>query len=313
MKLNAVDFLASMLSKTQRAALNRYWEQLAGVAIILRRDKLAMVSLVILVGFTLMAVFAPYLAPYDPDTYHWESDDKENALTLQPPSIDHPMGTTTQAKDVLSIWIFGSRVSILVGFASGFAVMIIGTTVGLVAGYYKGTLDLFLMRFVDILYGIPATPFILILSLFVGTSIWNVMFAMTLVLWRTMARVIRSQTLSLAERPFVKSAKAAGASDFRIMYYHIVPNLLPLIAIETTIVVSWAITLEAGVSFLGLGATELISWGSMLQLTFSSGAIRTAWWWVIPPGVAITLLVMAFFYLSRVVENITDPEVNTQQ
>jgi peptide/nickel transport system permease protein len=169
------------------------------------------------------------------------------------------------------------------------------------------------MRIVDILYGIPATPFILILVIFFGTSIWNVILAMTLVLWRTMARVIRSQTLSLSERPFVKSARAAGASDLRIMFYHIAPNLLPLIMIETTIVVGWAIVLEAGISFLGLGASELISWGTMLQLTFASGAIRTAWWWVLPPGISITLLVMSFFYFSRIVEDITSPEVVSER
>jgi peptide/nickel transport system permease protein len=128
-----------------------------------------------------------------------------------------------------------------------------------------------------------------------------------------MARVIRSETLSLAERPFVKGARAAGASDFRIMFYHIVPNLLPLIMVETTIVVGWAIVLEAGISFLGLGASEIISWGTMLQLTFASGAIRTAWWWVLPPGLCITLLVMSFFYFSRIVENITDPEARLEQ
>ena len=154
----------------------------------------------------------------------------------------------------------------------------------------------------------PATPFILLLVLFFGTSLTNIVLAMVFILWRTMARVVRSETLSLAERPFVKAARATGASDFRIITAHVLPNLLPLIMIETTIIIAFSITLEAGISFLGLGATDVTSWGTMLELTFSSGAIRSAWWWVLPPGISITLLVLAFFYLSRVVEGITSPD-----
>jgi len=191
--------------------------------------------------------------------------------------------------------------------------MIVGTTVGIAAGYYKGRVDTILMRIVDILYGIPATPFVLVLVMFLGPSVWNVIVAMTLLLWRTMARIIRSETMSLSQRPFVKTAKAAGAGNFRIMYSHLLPNLLPLIMVETTIVVAWAIALEAGISFLGLGSVNMISWGTMLQLTFSSGAIRTAWWWVLPPGVGIMLLVLATFHLSRTVEKISNPATDRDE
>jgi peptide/nickel transport system permease protein len=185
--------------------------------------------------------------------------------------------------------------------------LVIGTTVGLFAGYYKGKVDLILMRVVDVLYGIPALPLVLIIAMFFGNSVWNIVIAMALVLWRTMARLVRSQTLSLAEQPFVKAAKAAGASDLRIMYIHIAPNLVPLMLVEGTFVMGAAILVEAGLSFLGLGAANMVSWGTMLQLTFTSGAIRSAWWWVLPPGLSITLLVVAFFYVSRGIEDITNP------
>jgi peptide/nickel transport system permease protein len=194
-----------------------------------------------------------------------------------------------------------------VGLLSGFSVVVIGTSVGLVAGYYKGTVDLVLMRVVDILYGISALPLILIVAMVVGSSVWVVIIGMMLILWRTLARVMRAQVLSLSERPFVKSARAVGASDLRIMYVHILPNLIPLMLIEGTFMMGSAILLEASISFLGLGASEVISWGLMLQLTFSTGAIY-AWWWIIPPGVSITLTVLAFFYVARGVEDVTNPE-----
>jgi peptide/nickel transport system permease protein len=200
----------------------------------------------------------------------------------------------------------------MVGLLSGLSVMIVGTSVGLIAGFYKGTVDLLIMRVVDVLYGIPQTPLVLVIALFMGASVWNVILAMVLVLWRTMARIIRSQTLSLSERQFVKSARAAGASNRRIIFYHIAPNILPLMFIQTTITISGAIVLEAGISFLGLGAQDMTSWGTMLQLTFSTGAIREAWWWVLPPGLGITLLVLSFFYLSRALEQITNPEVDRE-
>jgi peptide/nickel transport system permease protein len=293
------------LSRTRRAALSRYRDQAGEVWRAFRRDRSAVVASLVLGFFVALAAFAPVVAPYDPSASFVVDG---QAVKLQPPSAAHPFGTTGLARDVFSQWVYGSRVSLLVGLVSGLSVMVVGSVVGIVAGYFKGTVDLVLMRVVDVLYGIPATPFILVLVLFFGASLWNVVAAMVLILWRTMARVIRSETLSLSERPFVRAARAAGASDRRIMLVHIAPNLLPLIMIETTIVVAYAIALEAGISFLGLGATDITSWGTMLELTFSSGAIRSAWWWVLPPGVSITMLVVSFFYLSRVVENITNPE-----
>lgn len=290
-------------SETQRATLNRRIETLTSIWKELRARPTALLSLLILVSFGLIALLAPILAPYDPQ------ESFGAAYRLQSPSLTHPMGTDQLGRDVLSQWIWGSRVSVFVGLVSGFVVMVIGTTVGLISGYYKGKVDMFLMRIVDIMYGIPATPLIVVLALFFGPSIWNIIVAMALVLWRTMARIVRSQTLSVSERPFVKAARATGASDLRIMFVHILPNLAPLIFIQTTITIGFAIVLEAGISFLGLGATEVLSWGVMLQLTFDTGAIRHAWWWVLPPGLGITVIVFSVFYLSRVAENVANPDI----
>lgn len=298
--------MSFQLSKTQRIALNRTKNSLVDVGTALWSNRMGTVGIVLLATVLLVGIFAPHLALYDPHKTLYAADGSPKIL--EPPSVSNPFGTTSQGQDIFSQWVFGARATLVVGFLSGVSVMIVGSTVGLIAGYYKGTVDLLLMRVVDILYGIPATPFILVLVLFFGTTIWNIVLAMVLILWRTMARIIRSQTLSLAERPFVKAAKASGAGDARIILLHIAPNLLPLIFVETTIVMSGAIALEAGISFLGLGPSEMISWGGMLELTFSTGAIREAWWWVLPPGIGITLVILSFFYISRAFEDITNPE-----
>lgn len=299
--------LEERLSESQRITLELYKDRLFTGLWRFSQNRIAIVGLTFLILTFLMAILAPIVAPYEP----LASLRLPNGApaTLQPPSRQFLMGTTHLGRDVFSQWLYGARISLLVAFCSGFVVFAVGTTVGLVAGYYKGTVDLVLMRLVDVLYGIPALPLVLVVALFFGSSVWNVIIAMVLVLWRTMARVVRSQTLTLAERPFVKAARAAGASDFRIMYIHILPNLIPLILIEATFVMGAAILIEAGVSFLGLGATETVSWGTMLELTFSSGAIREAWWWVLPPGLSITALVVAFFYISRGIEEVTNPEL----
>lgn len=295
------------VSESRRLLLDHYREQLVSAVSTFLGNKMAVLGSFV-VGFVLfLAIFAPVLAPNGPTETVYLADG--SVATLEPPSTQYPMGTNHLGQDILSQWIYGSRVSLLVAFFSGLAVVSIGTTVGLVSGYYKGVTDLVLMRVVDVLYAIPATPLILVIAMFYGSSVWTVIIAMVLVLWRTMARLVRSETLSLAEQPFVKAARSTGAGDLRIMFTHIAPNLVPVILIEATFVMGAAILLEAGVSFLGLGATEMISWGVMLQLTFSSGAIAVAWWWVIPPGVSITLLVVSFFYISRGIEDVTNPQL----
>lgn len=307
--MNPGTLIESKLSLSQKATIQRTTESLSLVGRAILRDRGALIGVIIVTSFVIIAIFAPIIAPYDPSGYNVDSEGEP--LSLSPPSLDHPFGTNHVGNDVFSQWLFGARVSVLVGLAAGISVLVIGSTVGLVSGYYKGTVDLILMRIVDILFGIPAIPLVLVLTLFYSASVWNIVLAYVLVLWRTMARVVRSQTLSLAERPFVKSARASGASDKRIIFLHIGPNVLPLIFIETTIVAGWAITLEAGVSFLGFGAANMISWGTMLQMTFVTGAIRSAWWWMLPPGLSITAIVVSLFYISRALEEVTNPEVRS--
>jgi peptide/nickel transport system permease protein len=228
---------------------------------------------------------------------------------LAPPSSQHWFGTDHLGRDLYSQNVYGSRIALLVGFLGASLVVLIGANVGLIAGYYRGRTDTVLMRIVDVMYGIPFEPFAMILVLLFDPSLTIVILAISLLTWRTVARLIRSQVLSLAERPFVKAARVAGASDLRIMYLHIAPNVLPLVFLELAIILGASIIAEATLSFLGLGPPQSISWGGILHNARLSGAWRTAWWWNLPPGAFIMITVMAVFFISRALEVIANPRL----
>jgi peptide/nickel transport system permease protein len=274
---------------------------------IVTRDHLAKVGIILLFIFIFMAIFAPYIAPYSPFDHLSLPDGK--LARLLPPSSQFWLGTTSHGSDVLSQTIMGSRLAILVGLLSTLLIALIGTNIGLISGYFGGKIDNLLMRLTDIAYGIPFLPFAIILVSFLGVGTKSVIAAISLLLWRTSARVIRSQVLSLKERPFVWAARSAGASHWRILYYHIAPNVLPLTFLYLALGVGWAIITEASVSFLGLGDPAVVSWGQMLYYAFTMGAMRRAWWWVLPPGICIALIILACFLVGRAFEEIANPRL----
>src|SRR5690625_507845 len=231
---------------------------------------------------------------------------------LAPPSRQHWFGTDHLGRDLYSQNVYGSRIALLVGFLGALLVVLIGTNVGLFAGYFGGRTDTILMRAVDVMYGIPFEPFAMILVLLFDPSLTIVIVAVSLLTWRTVARLIRSQVLSLSERPFVKAARVAGASDLRILYLHIAPNILPLVLLQLAIIVGSSIIAEATLSFLGLGPPQSISWGGILHNARLSGAWRTAWWWNIPPGAFIMLTVLGVFFISRSLEVIANPRLRSR-
>ena len=232
---------------------------------------------------------------------------------LLPPSREHWFGTDHLGRDLYSQNVHGSRIALLVGFLGAALVVLIGTNVGLIAGYYRGRTETVLMRTVDVMYGIPFEPFALILVLLFQPSLAIVILAVSLLTWRTVARLIRSQVLSLRERPFVKAARVAGASDLRIMYLHIFPNVMPLVFLELAIIVGVSIIAEATLSFLGLGPPHSISWGGILHDARLSGAWRTAWWWNLPPGIFIMTTVLSVFFISRSLEVVANPRLRARQ
>jgi peptide/nickel transport system permease protein len=273
---------------------------------VFRGDWLGTMGMIILLGFMLMALFAPLIAPYGPEEMIYREG---RLLRLQPPSWSHLFGTTQMGQDIFSQVIYGSRAAVLVGLLSAVLVSLIGTAVGIVSGYYGGKIDAFLMRLVDLTFGIPFLPFIIILMALTGLSFWNVVIGISLLLWRTPARVIRSQVLSLRTRPFVEASRVLGAGNFRIMVFQIAPNVLPLTFSNTALAMGWAILTEANLSFLGYGDPMLTSWGKILFRVYIIQAMTIAWWWVLAPGLAIILLVLSGFFIGRAYEKITNPRL----
>ncbi|MBX9463872.1 MAG: ABC transporter permease [Aquamicrobium sp.] len=272
-------------------------------------DPFAVLGLLIYAVFVLTAIFADQIAPYDPTEILY-TPDYNLAADLRPGEDGYILGTTSLGRDIFSQIVHGSRSALLIGITAAFMVALIGSIVGLVSGYFRGWVDVILMRLADIAFGIPFLPFVIVLAAFLEPSIWNVVIAMALVLWRDTARVIRSQVLTLRSRGYVDAARVAGSSDLKIILRHIAPNILPLSFLYGSIAIGWAILTEASISFLGFGDPQSISWGYMLQDAFASQALaKQAYYWFVPPGICIILVVSAGFFITRGYENILFPKL----
>ncbi len=274
---------------------------------IIATNKLSLLGFWIIVLFTLVAAFAPWIAPHEP----WEMlfDSKGEFAALRAPSWEFPFGTTHLGYDLYSQLVLATRTTLLIGATSGFISIIIGANIGLIAGYYGGKVDEVLMRLTDILYGMPFLPFIIILIALFGRKLEFVILAIVLIIWRTSARVIRAQTIAIKQRQFIAMARARGASDLRIIYVHILPNVLPLLLLYAAFNIAWSIITEASASFLGFGDGETISWGGMLYELWLSGKTRVAWWWFATPSVCIILLVTSLVFVSRAYEEVANPRL----
>jgi len=240
----------------------------------------------------------------------------KSALPLPPTWVNplpsgnkYILGTDAQGRDIWSQLVYGSRVALLVGFAAAFFSITIGIVIGLVSGYFGKAIDSVLMRLADVILVLPFLPLVIILAAVLGPSIWNIVWAISLVGWPGVARTIRAETLSLKERPYIDAARITGASNSRIMFRHIAPNVMPLAFLFATFSVSGAILTEAALSYIGLGDPTSMSWGMMLHTIQTSGAQLTAWWWLLPPGVAITLICLGFFMIGRAFDEIVNPRL----
>jgi len=278
---------------------------------IFMRSKMAVAGLLVILFYVFLALVSPYIAPYEPYERIYMADG--GWASLQPPSAANPLGTTEAAHDVLSQLLLGSRIAVFVGLLGAFMVAVIGTTLGIVAGYYGGWVDEVVMRVVDVLYGLPFIPFVIVLVTVLGASVWNIIIGVALLYWKSTARVIRSEVLTLRERPYVEAARAAGASDFRIMAVHILPNVIPLTALYAAIAVGYSIVAQASIAFLGFGDPSIPSWGVMLQRAFVTQAFGVAWWWVIPPGLSITLVVTGAYLIGRGYEEVVNPQLQQKE
>jgi peptide/nickel transport system permease protein len=267
-------------------------------------------SLGVLVLFMLVAVFAPLLAPYGPFDIVYDSS--HHVVRLSPPTLANWFGTTNWGMDVLSQVIWGTRVALLVGLISAIASALLGTAVGIVAGYFGGVIDEALMRATDVAFAIPFLPFAMVVISMARPSLGLVIALIVAFMWRMTARVIRAQVLSLRTRTFVRAARASGAGPFRILWRHILPNVLPLSFLYVAVGVQSGVMLEAALSFLGFGDPNQQSWGYILNAAFKAGAMRTAWWWVLPPSIALALLVTSVFMITRAYEEQLNPRLRME-
>jgi len=287
--------------------LDRAKEFLVSQYRIIVSHRFGIIGAVIILFFCLVGLLAPILAPHQP----WDSlrDVSGKLAILKPPSLQFLMGTTAMGRDILSQMLYATRTTVLIGLVSGLISILIGANMGLLSGYYGGKLDEILMRFTDIIYGMPFLPFLIVLIALFGRNFWFVIIAICCIVWRTSARVIRAQTLAINQRQFIFAAKARGCSNFRIIYGHIMPNIMPLLLLYTAFNIAWSVLAEAGASFLGFGDPNNLSWGGMLYNLWISGKIRTAWWWFAPPAICIVLLVSALVFVSRAYEEVANPRL----
>ncbi|MBX3059817.1 MAG: ABC transporter permease [Anaerolineae bacterium] len=273
-----------------------------------RRNRMGMAGAVMLILVVLMAVFAPVLAPYNPYQPTRVTIDDIYA----PPSPEHPFGTDDAGKDVLSNFIYGARVSLIVGFFASFISIFIGGVIGISAGFYGGKLENGLMRFTDIMLVIPDFPLIVLLVALTKPSLLNIILVIGLLGWTSSARLVRSQTLSVKQRKFVLRARAIGAGNLHIIRRHIFPLVLPLIVVNTVLVISLAVLNESALSFLGLSDPTKISWGQMLNFAFTRGAMSAgAWWALVAPGLGIVWLVLGCTLLGQGLEQVLNPRLET--
>jgi peptide/nickel transport system permease protein len=268
----------------------------------LRRNRMAMAGLILVLGLFLVSILAPWIAPYDP----YAIDLKQ---VLMPPSPQHFLGTDTLGRDVLSRIIYGSRVSLKVGFVAVGLATIIGLLLGAVAGYYGGLVDQTIMRLVDLMLCIPVLFLILAVIAGLGPSIWNIMVVIGLTGWMGVARLVRAEFLSLREREFVAASRALGASDARLIFRHLLPNALAPVMVSATLGVAGAILMESALSFLGLGVQPPTpSWGNII--TAGQANIEIAWWLSLFPGLAILVTVMSYNLLGEGIREAIDPRLS---
>jgi peptide/nickel transport system permease protein len=265
-------------------------------------NPLAFAGFVIIATILLLALFAPFIAPYDPDAIDVKA-------ILISPSSAHLMGTDGLGRDVFSRMLFGARISLLVGIVAVGIATLIGVVLGAIAGYYRGWVDIVIMRLVDVMLSIPTFFLILAVIAFLTPSIWNIMIVIGLTSWMGVTRLVRAEFLSLRGREFVMAAQTLGAKDGRLIFTHLLPNSLTPVIVSSVLGVASAVLVESGLSFLGLGVqAPQASWGNIL--TDGKEYIQFAWWLSLFPGLAILITVLGYNLLGEGLRDALDPRTS---
>ncbi|MCX5310278.1 ABC transporter permease [Streptomyces sp. NBC_01724] len=282
----------------KRQSLARFWREY-------RTHRGGLWGLAGLILIALIAVFAPTLAGADSQSV---TDAPGGAL--ESPSGEFPLGTDQFGRSVLALLVWGARVSLTVGLLAAFLCVAIGTVVGIVAGHFHGWYSTVLMRVTDWFLVMPTLVLAIALATVMDRSIWTVILAIGVTTWPTTARLVRAQTLAVESRPYIERARALGGGHGHIMARHVLPNVMPLVLAQTTLVISSAILTEATLAFLGLGDPTITSWGGMLQDAREAGAVSAGdWWYLAPPGIAIALVALSFTLCGRAIESVLNPKL----
>jgi len=277
-----------------RSFFRRFLRRPAGIA-----------GMAILAVFLLVAIFAPIIiSPAQLDVT------KVNGPLMAPPSAHYWLGTDENGRSLLTLVAWGARTSLTIGIAATFMTVLIGGTIGLLAGHYQGRIGSGLMHLTDWFIVLPSLPLAIALSVVLGQGSLSIIIAIAVTSWTGTARLVRAQTLTVGARPFIERGKALGATSRQIMLRHVLPNVIPLIVVSSILTIGSAILAEAALTFLGLGDPTTVSWGSMLNSAFAQGAMTVgAWWYLVVPGVAILLVVLGFTLTGRALEHALNPHL----
>lgn len=284
-----------------RPASDSYW---AMVARRFLRHRLAVTGLVILVVMVLAAIFAPGLAPHDPNSM-------DVFAFSAPPSEEHPLGTDSLGRDVLSRLLYASRISLSVGLGATLLNVLVGVLLGGIAGYLGGKVDSAIMRFTDMILSFPPLMIILVLVSVLGPSLINVILVLGLLGWPQICRLVRAEILKLKQQEFIMAARALGVPDRRILLRHLVPNTFPPVLVTATFGAAQAIIQEASLSFLGMGVQPpTASWGNLLTDAQSMGVLGSMPWLWLPPGLMIVVAVLSINFVGDGLRDALDPRLN---
>ncbi|WP_329091685.1 ABC transporter permease [Streptosporangium sp. NBC_01469] len=256
----------------------------------------------------LVAVLAALVTPLVTDPSGMDVT-RATGAKMAPPSADFPLGTDESGRSVLLMLLWGARVSLLIGFMSALLSMVIGTVFGIASGHFRGWASAVLMRVTDWFLVLPALVLALVLAAVLGGGASTIILAIGVTSWASTARLIRAQTLAVEARPYIERSRALGAGHWHVMTRHVLPNVAPLVLANTTLTVASAIVTESTLAFLGADSGQ-VSWGGMLRGSYDWGAATSgAWWYVLPPGLCIVLVVLAFTLCGRALETVLNPRL----
>ena len=282
----------------RRRALRQFWKTY-------RKSRMGMIGLGVMLFFLAIAIFAPLIV-----------DQKGLSVASTPgrpfesPNVHFWLGTDNFGRSVLDLLVYGSRISLTVGFAATIVTMLLGTGIGIASGYYGGRIDAILNAVTNWFLVIPWIALAIVLASILGPTLFNIILVIGITSWAGTARLVRAQALTVKERPYVERARALGAGDWHLVSRHILPNVMPVIFANTVLTVALSILSETTLSLLGLGDPNSVSWGRIIEESFTNGALSAGyWWWLIPPGVAIVMVTLAFTMCGYALDEVLNPRL----